>query len=410
MVRKRTRRFVARSVRFLAVPLVLAGVAAAAGIAPAGPAVASVASVAAQARIGEPRTFIPFGGQFNGAAVTSSGVAWAVGLDSGPLAQYWNGKTWTAKSTLGLKAPDGTFYSVAATSPGNAWAVGFIPGSDSQASLIARWNGKAWKRVSSPNPGPEGTILTGVTATSATNAWAVGSTGAQKTVIEHWNGKSWARVASPSPGTYDQLWAVTATSASNAWAVGMTQNTKDAEELHTLILHWNGKTWSQVASPTPTGLGVQLYGVKATSATNAWAVGYSAVYSEGFKSLILHWNGKVWAQVPSPDPVTVKSNELTWNLLQGVTATSASNAWAVGYSETSLNGSKTMILHWNGKTWAQVPSPNPSCSTCDSLYGVAAGSASSAWAVGTVNSGGIVVLLHWNGKHWVNFQSANALR
>jgi hypothetical protein len=251
MVRKRTRRFVARSVRFLAVPLVLAGVGAAAGIAPAGLAVASVASaasVAAQARIGAPRTFIPFGGQFNGAAVTSSGAAWAVGLDSGPLAQYWNGK--------------------------------------------------AWKRVSSPNPGPEGTILTGVTATSATNAWAVGSTGAQKTVIEHWNGKSWTRVASPSPGTYDQLWAVTASSASNA---------KDAEELHTLILHWNGK---------------------------------------------------VWAQVPSPDPVTVKSNELTWNLLQGVTAMSASNAWAVG----------------------------------------------------TVNSGGLVVLLHWNGKHWVNFQSANALR
>jgi hypothetical protein len=248
-----------------------------------------------------------------------------------------------------------------------------------------------------------------VAATSATSAWAVGSTGGQKTVIEHWNGKSWARVASPSPGTYDQLWAVTATSASNAWAVGMSQNTKETPELHTLILHWNGKAWSQVASPTPAGLGVELYGVKATSATSAWAVGYSAVYSEGWKTLILHWNGKAWAQVPSPDPVTVKSSELTWNILQGVTALSATNAWAVGYSETSLNGSKTMIFHWNGKTWTQVPSPNPSCSTCDSLYGVAAGSASSAWAVGTVNAGGLVVLLHWNGSKWVNFQSANAL-
>ena len=67
-----------------------------------------------------------------------------------------------------------------------------------------------------------------------------------------------------------------------------------------------------------------------------------------------------------------------------------------------------MIFHWNGKTWTQVPSPNPSCSTCDSLYGVAAGSASSAWAVGTVNAGGVVVL-HWNGSKWVNFTSANLL-
>jgi len=337
----RRRRLVARSVRFLSVPLLVAGVVA--GLAPAGPA------VAAQARIQEPRAFTPYGGQFNGAAVTSSGYAWAVGLDAGPLAQYWNGKSWTDKSTLGLNAPDGTFYSVAATSASNAWAVGFIPGADSQASLIARWNGKAWKRVSSPNPGPEGTILIGVAATSASNAWAVGSTGAQKTVIEHWNGKSWARVSSPNPGTYDQLWGVTATSASNAWAVGFTDT---ASVFRTLILHWNGKAWSQVASPTPSNGGLALYGVTATSASNAWAVGYSAVYAEGWKTLILHWNGKAWTQVPSPDPVTVKSSELTWNLLQGVSATSASNAWAVGYTETSAAGSKTMILHWNGKAWS----------------------------------------------------------
>jgi hypothetical protein len=124
------------------------------------------------------------------------------------------------------------------------------------ATLGTKWccfwgDGAAWcasarvgsSRVQSGFSPSEGTILTGVTATSATNAWAVGSTGAQKTVTEHWNGKSWTRVASPSPGTYDQLWAVTASSASNAWAVGMSQNTKDAKELHTLILHWNGKHW-----------------------------------------------------------------------------------------------------------------------------------------------------------------------
>jgi hypothetical protein len=395
----RMRRLVARPVGFLGVALLLAGLAA--GIALPGPA------VAAQAVVKQPRTFVPYSGQFNAAAVTSSGQAWAVGLDSGPLSQYWNGKTWTAKSTLGLNAPDGTFYSVATTSAANAWAVGFIPGTDSQASLIARWNGKAWKRVASPNPGPEGTILTGVAATSASNAWAVGSTAAEKTVTLHWNGKSWARVSSPSPGSNDELYAVAATSASNAWAAGVTQDA--AGELHTLILHWNGKAWSQLPSPTPGTMGVELYGVTATSASNAWAVGYSAVYAEGWKTLILHWNGKAWTRVPSPDPVTVKSGELTWNILQSVTAASGSNAWAVGFSETSLTGSKTLILHWNGKAWTQVPSPNPSCSTCDSLYGVAVASAHSAWAVGTVNSGGLVVLLHWNGTRWLNFQSANAL-
>src|ERR1700758_502951 len=37
----------------------------------------------------------------------------------------------------------------------------------------------------------------------------------------------------------------------------------------------------------------------------------------------------------------------------GVAATSASNAWAVGGN----NGS-TLIAHWDGTAWKQVPSPN----------------------------------------------------
>src|SRR5215467_894119 len=94
------------------------------------------------------------------------------------------------------------------------------------------------------------------------------------------------------------------------------------------------------------------------------------------------------------------------NILQSVTATSASNAWTAGFTQEPLKGSKNMILHWNGTSWTQVPSPNPFCATCDSLYGVAATSASSAWAVGTVNGGGIVVVLRWNGTAWKNFPSA----
>lgn len=85
---------------------------------------------------------------------------------------------------------------------------------------------------------------------------------------------------------------------------------------------------------------------------------------------------------------------------------SASNAWAVGFSQEPLKGSKNMILRWNGTSWTQVPSPNPFCATCDSLYGVAATSASSAWAVGTLNGGAEVVILRWNGTAWKNSPSA----
>jgi hypothetical protein len=38
-------------------------------------------------------------------------------------------------------------------------------------------------------------------------------------------------------------------------------------------------------------------------------------------------------------------------ILYGVAATSASNAWAVGDTGTG-NGHKTLIMHWNGKAWS----------------------------------------------------------
>src|SRR5215469_5433346 len=118
--------------------------------------------------------------------------------------------------------------------------------------------------------------------------------------------------AVPVPG--GQLFGVAATSARNAWAVGGAVNSGK-----TLILHWNGTVWTHVPSPTPVG-DTELYAVAATSASDAWAVGGGA--SPG-KTVILHWNGTAWKTVPSPTP---KGG----GALFGVTATSASDAWAVG--------------------------------------------------------------------------------
>jgi hypothetical protein len=221
-----------------------------------------------------------------------------------------------------------------------------------------------------------------VAATSAGNAWAVGSEtaplGGGNTLIVRWNGKTWKQVPSPSPSREDVgdgLFGVAAVSASSAWAVGGTGIGT------TLIVRWNGMAWKQVPSPNPTRPGF-LAGVAAVSARNAWAVGVTGTGT----SLILHWNGKTWKRVPS-----------TGGSLYGVAATSASNAWAVG----------AQILHWNGKTWKRVPSPGGV-----GLSGVAATSASNAWAVGgaspaTTSGHEKTVILHWNGKTWKRVPSPN---
>jgi hypothetical protein len=56
-------------------------------------------------------------------------------------------------------------------------------------------------------------------------------------------------------------------------------------------LHWNGRTWNQVAVPGSNLAG--LNGVSARSPTNAWAVGFYA----GDRPLRIRWNGTTWKRV-----------------------------------------------------------------------------------------------------------------
>jgi hypothetical protein len=198
-------------------------------------------------------------------------------------------------------------------------------------------------------------------------------------------------VSSPDPGSLDNsLAGVRAVSARNVWAVGYYTSGVGNK---TLILHWNGTSWMQVPSPSP-GSVSRLYGVRAVSASDAWAVGFFSA-GTGDQSLVLHWNGRRWTQVRSPSPGGPGSD----NDLFSVAVTSRSNAWAVGevFTGTKIN---TLILHWNGTRWAHVASPSPGHS--NELFGVGATSASNAWAVGLATNGTAnqTLVLHWNGRRW----------
>jgi hypothetical protein len=299
---------------------------------------------------------------------------------------------------------------VAVLSPCNAWAVGDYSNGTAYQTLIEHWNGRAWKQVTSPNPGGSSNdnFLRGVTAASSTNAWAVGdyfNGTAYRTLVEHWNGTAWKQVTSANAGSSSGgnfLYGVAATSATNAWAVGDDFNgTTD----QTLIEHWNGRAWKQVTSPNPGGSSNRnfLYGVVATSPTNAWAVGY---YYNGTadRTLIEHWNGTAWNHVTSPNP----GGSSNGNFLYGVAATSSTNAWAVGeYDGTAY---QTLIEHWNGTAWKQVTSPDAGGSShANDLYGVAASSSTNAWAVGDYDGTAYQTLIeHWNGTAWKQVTSPKA--
>jgi hypothetical protein len=364
-----------------------------AGIAVAGIAVA--AAVILPRPTGHPHrssglvtTSFSIAGGLAAVAATSATNAWAVGstgssLSPKPLIAHWNGTSWKQVPSSGLSG--GRLSAVAATSASNAWAVG---GTNSGQSLILHWDGTSWKQV--PSSGQPNGQLSAMAASSATNAWAVGSgSGSGKPLILHWNGTSWKQVPSPSLNGRVSLNAVAVISERDAWAVGSVSTSDSTFSATSVILHWNGTAWQQVPSPSPSEgkYGNTLADVAATSATNVWAVGCTDGCPTGGTPLIERWDGTSWKQVAAPTTPYALYN------LWGVAAISGTRAWAVGGSgPVTAEGAAT--AYWNGRSWTLSHGISGA-----GLAGVTATSATNAWAVGGT-AGGKTLILHWNGQTW----------
>ncbi len=213
----------------------------------------------------------------------------------------------------------------------------------------------------------------------------------------------WSVVPSPNSNVVpDGLSGVAAVSASDVWAVGGSGSQMGGGQ--TLIEHWDGAHWQIVTSPSPGSMYNHLDGVTAVSVTDAWAVGYFVSTTGVTQTLIEHWNGKQWSVVKSPSPASMN------NELFSVAAISASDVWAVGFVTNNTSGQtpvdQTLIEHWNGSSWSVVKSPSPGSSS-DHLSAVATVSASDVWAVGDSNTLSQTLIEHWNGSHWSVVSSPN---
>ena len=272
----------------------------------------------------------------------------------------------------------------------------------------------AWGSEPSANTNASlGNQLAGLSCVSATDCWSVGwadnASGFSQTLAEEWNGSQWQIFPSPSPGGSSEnngLYAVTCVTASDCWAVGWYENAS-GDDL-TLIEYWNGSAWSQSASPTPgtlpsgstfgitcTNTIVCLNGVTCPSASDCWAVGYYGDSAGDTQTLALQWNGTSWSQVATVNPSGSAANN---GFNGGVSCLSASNCWAVGWHvQTQVI---TLAEQWNGTSWSQVSTVDPSASY-DSLFGLACTSSSMCLAVGRYGPGPDLPLAEeWNGTAW----------
>jgi len=224
------------------------------------------------------------------------------------LYEHWDGTAWTAKA-----GPfHGFFRGVSADAPNDIWAVGYS--GLNFVTFSEHYDGTSWSLVNTPDVGSGPNVLNGVVALAPNDVWAVGySTASQK----------------PPPGQFDV-------------------------PSKTLIEHYDGTGWSVVPSPN-VGPNSQyqsnkLYGVTAVSSTDIWAFGsYFAASGNGNQmTLVLHWDGASWSVNPSPSP---KPGDFRSDVLSGGVVTAPGNVWIVGSEDPATQGkpvTATLVLHTTG--------------------------------------------------------------
>jgi hypothetical protein len=210
----------------------------------------------------------------------------------------------------------------------------------------------------------------------------------------------WTIVSIPPTGQNAPLRAVSTVSGTDAWAVGYhSGNAGTNVGAKALIDNWNGTAWSAASVPATPGNTALLLAVSASSATDAWAVGRTQVNKSSFEGLALHWNGTAWSVSPG---FSAALSDISGASAAGVTDISPSDAYAIGDSAATASGS---LVHWNGTAWSPVTLPllaNANSNT--TLSAISANGPDDVWIVGTYLDSAThqneTFSEHFNGTAW----------
>jgi hypothetical protein len=329
-------------------------------------------------------------------AVSCPTTTWctAVGDSPGaptlPLAEAWNGTSWTTETTpdpAGAKSAELT--GVSCTSTTSCVAVGYEKtagaGVRPPENLSEIWNGTAW--TIAPVPGVTGdndNLLNGVSCPSASYCVAVGiaysgpgpGTTPAETVAELWNGSVWSLMPTPNPaGNLETRFnAVSCPSTTFCEAVGFYDTSGNDQDIFSES--WDGSAWTLDNIPQVDGVDA-LEGVSCVSATSCFAGGF-----QSDAGLIEQWNGSGW----TPDNPAVGAN-----LRDSVSCATAHACMATGL--------ETVTEWWNGQKWGNRGAIEPPGKVVSDLWGVSCPSVSMCMAAG--QTGTRVVAEIWTGKKWV---------
>ena len=237
-------------------------------------------------------------------------------------------------------------------------------------SEILYWNGSQFSTVWT---GPY--LIERIIGFSTSDVWAVGmglpppGSGTFSSVILHWDGTTWTSVSHPAVSGLTAIWGA---ASNDMWATSIAGNA---------LLHWNGSAWSSVTPP------LRIEGLWGASVDDVWAVG--APFS-GVSPSIYHWNGSSWTGV---------ATSFTPGAWLDVWGTSSTDVWVIGG-----NGGN-QLAHWDGTTWTATQLPWQ-----EAGFSVWAAAPNDAWAT-SINTllPWTVIVRHWDGTAWsvVNYGPTN---
>jgi hypothetical protein len=248
-----------------------------------------------------------------------------------PLAEFWNGKTWSILTPLNpTELHAGTLDSVSCPTTQLCIVAGSLRNNTTKAveSLSEKWTSTGgWTILKAP-----GMVEQSVSCGSTESCVAVGRTSEAKLIVAHWDGKEWA---TQTTGLSELAESVSC-KGSECVIVG---------GVHGAITSNAGKEWTLVTMAAPEKVSFILTGVSCpTALSSCFAVGGAT--NELPLAERSSANHKEWSILTTP----ALSKEAPNGIFQGVSCVSTSACVAVG-GVFGAGVTGPLAEKWNGTEW-----------------------------------------------------------
>jgi hypothetical protein len=266
-------------------------------------------------------------------SVIGEGDAWAAGRAQ---VLHWTAGGWSARLTRDVVTASGatravSFTDVHARVADDVW-VAAEGASDPHAvsypeGYALHWDGRQWGGATSFTRS-----IRSVWSPGPADAWAVGF----EAGLYHWNGSTWTTVASPNADVH--LTSVRGSRADDVWFAGVVSTARDDGRLaqSLSILHWDGATLAELYRGADTGwVAGSDPRVFVRGTRDVWVTDLS-------QGAPVHWDGRRFARVDFGLPPFAEIHAI-WSL-------TAEDLWLVSGNP----GQSTTIRHFDGKTLSEA--------------------------------------------------------